>query len=123
MANERIKKTGESQLLASKKYDAKMARRFSMKLNKGTDADIILRLDTVGPIQSYLKKLILEDIARQYKVYWIGGDRDGELVGIFEDEWDAQKFAKAFHEEHEAEFDPTWGGVGITGPEGEDVEW
>jgi len=117
------RKTTEARRRINAKYDARTAKKYGLKLNKGTDANLILRLESVGPVQTYIKKLIAEDIERQYKVYWIGGDRDGELVGIFEDEWDAQKFAKAFHEEHESEFDPTWGGVGITGPQGEDVEW
>lgn len=117
------RKTSQKKIDWNAKYDAKNAKHYSLKFNKGTDPEILLRLESVGPVQTYIKKLIAEDIERQYRVYWIGGDRDGELVGIFEDEWDAQKFAKAFHEEHESEFDPTWGGVGITGPQGEDVEW
>jgi hypothetical protein len=117
------RKTSQKKIDWNARYDAKTAKHYSLKFNKLTDPEILLRLESVGPVQTYIKRLIAEDIERQYKVYWIGGDRDGELVGIFEDEWDAQKFAKAFHEEHQDEFDPTWGGVGITGPKGEDVEW
>jgi len=45
------------------KYDAKNTRRYGLKLNLGTDADIINKLDKVKSIQGYIKGLIRKDIA------------------------------------------------------------
>lgn len=56
--------TTESQKRAVAKYDAKNTRKIVLKLNTGTDADILKRLDTVGNRQGYIKRLIREDIAK-----------------------------------------------------------
>ena len=36
-----------------------------MKLDDRIDADVIRRLETQGPVEAYLKRLVREDIARQ----------------------------------------------------------
>lgn len=58
-----------------------------------------------------------------FEVYWIGGEKDGQTVGRFETEREAIKFANAFWKDHEEEFDPVCGGVGIVDPDGAVVEW
>lgn len=58
-----------------------------------------------------------------YEVFWVAGDRDGETLGTFEDEYDAIKFACKFWDEHEEEFDPVCGGVAINASDGEEVNW
>lgn len=50
---------------AQAKYDANKTRRYGLKLNLITDADIITQLDTVESIQGYIKQLIREDMTRQ----------------------------------------------------------
>ena len=40
-------------------------RRYGLKLNIHTDADIIARLDDVPSMQGYIKKLIRADIAAE----------------------------------------------------------
>lgn len=57
-------KTSAEHIKAVARYDAKTARRYSLKLNKNTDADIIARFETVGSIQTYIKRLIREDIRK-----------------------------------------------------------
>lgn len=44
------------------KYDAKTARRYSLKLHRELDKDIIQKLDSVDSIQGYIKRLIRTDI-------------------------------------------------------------
>lgn len=56
--------TTESQKRAVAKYDAKNTRKIVLKLNTGTDADILKRLDTVDNRQGYIKRLIREDIGK-----------------------------------------------------------
>ena len=58
-----------------------------------------------------------------YEVFWVGGDRDGQTLGEFEEKIDAIRFAKAFEKEHEGEFDELCGGVSIVGPDGHCIEW
>lgn len=45
------------------RYDSKNTRRYAMKLNLATDADIIEKLSSVDSIQGYIKRLIRQDIA------------------------------------------------------------
>jgi hypothetical protein len=56
--------TTEAQKRAVAKYDAKNTRKIVLKLNTGTDADILERLDTVDNRQGYIKRLIREDIGK-----------------------------------------------------------
>lgn len=48
-----------------KKYDADHTRRYSIKLNTRTDADIIKKLSAVDSIQGYIKDLIVKDIKKE----------------------------------------------------------
>ena len=54
----------EKKLTPQERYDAKTARRYSLKLNKHTDPDIIAKLETVPSMQGYIKRLIREDIQK-----------------------------------------------------------
>jgi len=49
---------------AKERYDARTAVRISLKLNKGTDADVLQRLEDVPSKQGYIKTLIRADIAK-----------------------------------------------------------
>lgn len=46
-------------------------------------------------------------------VFWVGGERDGEILKEFDNNGDAIGFAVDFEKAHETEFDPLCGGVGI----------
>ena len=46
-------------------YDKENTRQVRCKLNRRTDADIIERLEREENMQSYIKRLIREDIARE----------------------------------------------------------
>ena len=46
------------------RYDAKMARHFHLKFNRGTDAEVIAKLESVPNVQSYIRELIKADIAK-----------------------------------------------------------
>lgn len=52
----------EAQKRATEKYDKANTKQIMMKLNKGTDADILEKLATVGNVQGYIKELIRKDI-------------------------------------------------------------
>lgn len=52
----------EAQKRAQEKYDANNTIQFKMKLNRGTDKDIIDRLNEVENKQGYIKNLIRQDI-------------------------------------------------------------
>ena len=52
---------------AQDRYDKENTIRFTMKLNKKTEADIIERLNSVDRKQTYVKRLIREDIAKSGK--------------------------------------------------------
>ena len=52
-------------LKAIRKYDDNNTIQFKMKLNKGTDADIIEKLESVPNKQGYIKKLIRNDIEKE----------------------------------------------------------
>ena len=45
-------------------YDQENTRQIKFKFNKKTDADILEKLDSLSNKQSYIKRLIREDIAR-----------------------------------------------------------
>ena len=46
------------------RYDKRMTKIITMKLNKGTDADILAKLESIGNVQGYIKQLIRDDLAR-----------------------------------------------------------
>ncbi len=54
----------EKKTTAKERYDARTAVRISLKLNKGTDADVLQRLEEVPSKQGYIKTLIRADIAK-----------------------------------------------------------
>lgn len=62
------KPLSEAQKKAMAKYDANNTRRYGLKLNKKTDADIIDKFeqekanDCNGGIQGYVKRLVRDDI-------------------------------------------------------------
>lgn len=56
--------SSEAQKKASRKYDEAKTVQFKMKLNKGTDADILEKLDSVPNKQGYIKGLIRSDIGK-----------------------------------------------------------
>lgn len=52
----------QPQLEAIKKYDKTHTKGYYLKLNIETDADIIKKLESEKPMQTYIKKLIRKDI-------------------------------------------------------------
>ena len=46
------------------RYNAKASSRYSLKLNRATDADLIAKLDSVPSVNGYIRQLIREDIER-----------------------------------------------------------
>ena len=52
----------EAQKRASRKYDAKNTRTFTIKLNYNTDADMISYLETIENVQGLIKLLIKKHI-------------------------------------------------------------
>ena len=56
--------TTEAQKASKARYDSRTAKYFSLKLNVNTDAAIIAHLEKQGPIQTYLKRLIREDMKK-----------------------------------------------------------
>lgn len=57
---------------AQRRYDEKNCKRYQMKLNRITNADLIERLEKVESTQGYIKELIWKDIEEdqgRFKVY------------------------------------------------------
>lgn len=46
------------------RYDREHTRKITMKLNVGTDADVLEKLDSVPNKQGYIKELIRKDIKK-----------------------------------------------------------
>lgn len=46
------------------RYDKRMTKVVTMKLNRGTDAEILAKLESVDNVQGYIKGLILSDIRK-----------------------------------------------------------
>lgn len=57
-------KETEAQKRAREKYEARTKSGLYLKLNKGTDADILEKLASVENKQGYIKALIRADIER-----------------------------------------------------------
>ena len=57
----------EAQKQASKKYDKKNTRIFTIKLNYNTDADLIGLLETQKNIQGFIKTVLNEWLRRLIK--------------------------------------------------------
>lgn len=49
---------------AQSRYDKKNTVSYSMKLNKNTDADVIMHMDRQDNKQGYLKNLVIHDMIR-----------------------------------------------------------
>lgn len=47
------------------RYNAKASSRYSLKLNRATDADLIAKLDSVPSVNGYIRQLIRENIERE----------------------------------------------------------
>lgn len=58
-----------------------------------------------------------------YYVFWVGGERDGEVLGLYEDKRSAIRAAQRLEFEHDGEFDAVWGGIAIEDKDGNTVEW
>lgn len=50
---------------AQKKYDAENTKRIVIKLNKNTDNDILIKLNTLSNKAGYIKECIRKDIAEK----------------------------------------------------------
>lgn len=59
--------TSEAKKKSKARFDKLNTRHVGMKLNLRTDVDILERFKEVGSVQTYLKKLIREDIEKQNK--------------------------------------------------------
>lgn len=51
-----------AQVRASMRYDAKNTVKFTVKLNRRTDRDLIERMESVSNKNGYIKELIRKDI-------------------------------------------------------------
>lgn len=59
-----IARTCEPEETPQARYDKVHTRVVSLKFNKGTDADILSKLEGVGNVQGYIKSLIRNDIKK-----------------------------------------------------------
>lgn len=50
---------------ASARWDAQNTVQIKMKLNRNTDADILIKLEEVASKQGYIKDLIRQDIKKE----------------------------------------------------------
>lgn len=55
---------GGENVTPQERYDKKNCKAVHLKLNKGTDADILRKLEKEPNVQGYIKKLIREDLKR-----------------------------------------------------------
>jgi hypothetical protein len=56
--------SSEAAKRAVRRYDEKRTRQIKLKLNVGTDADILEKLDSVPNKQGYIKQLIRDDLKK-----------------------------------------------------------
>lgn len=61
---EKMKRSSDARKRAVSKYDASHTKQIKLKLNLGTDKDILDKLDAEENVQGYIKRLIREDIAK-----------------------------------------------------------
>lgn len=59
-----IMASSEAAKRAVRRYDEKRTRQIKLKLNVGTDADILEKLDSVPNKQGYIKQLIRDDLKK-----------------------------------------------------------
>lgn len=57
--------TSEAKKRSKARFDKLNTKHFGMKLNLRTDQDIMARFEEVGSVQTYIKRLIREDMARE----------------------------------------------------------
>lgn len=57
----------EAKKKSQAKFDKLNTTHYGLKLNNRTDLDIMKRFEEVGSVQTYIKRLIREDIAREEK--------------------------------------------------------
>lgn len=110
----------EAQKKANKKYDAKTARYFSMKLNQKTDEILIARLDSIGSVQTYVKELIRKDI--ENNCYRVFRKNENSILGIFNTADDAIHFVGDYSLENGEDLNPAECNFEIIGPDGK-IEW
>ena len=61
---------------------------------------------------------------KKYSIFWVAGERDGEILFQTDDKADAINKAYELSEKYEEEFDPLCGGIAIFDEEkGEIIEW
>lgn len=60
-----LKKTTKAERKAISKYDEQNCKQYKIKLNKGTDEDIIEYLDTLENKQGFIKELVREHMKKQ----------------------------------------------------------
>lgn len=58
------RKNSEARLRANAKYDAANTVKYTIKINRKINPEIIAKMDSVPNKQEYLKQLILADIAK-----------------------------------------------------------
>lgn len=61
---DKMQRSSEARKRAVSKYDASHTKQIKLKLNLGTDKDILDKLDAEENVQGYIKRLIREDIAK-----------------------------------------------------------
>lgn len=72
--------TSEALKKAIRKYDKDHTKQILLKLNKGTDADILQKLDEVDNKQGYIKGLIRDDIKSGTQKPDVGTHSENEVV-------------------------------------------
>ena len=72
---------------AIRKYDKEHTKQILLKLNKGTDADILQKLDEVDNKQGYIKGLIRDDIKSGTQKPDVNTHSENEVVN-YEDKHD-----------------------------------
>ena len=55
---------GTPRTKAANKYHKEHCRQYCLRFNRGTDADVIARIEAQENKQGYLKRLIRQDIAK-----------------------------------------------------------
>ncbi len=83
--------TSEALKKAIRKYDKEHTKQILLKLNKGTDADILQKLDKVDNKQGYIKGLIRDDIKSETKNSNLHAHSENEVVNDADKQDDIRK--------------------------------
>lgn len=59
--------SSKAQREAVARYDATNTKRYTVKVNRNTEADILAHLENTENVAGYIKALIREDMKRQHK--------------------------------------------------------